>query len=182
MAISKKTRFEIFKRDGFACQYCGKKPPDTLLECDHIQPLFEGGSDDYSNLITSCFECNRGKSCLPLGVSDCERVQQLQLETIAQLAAFNELLINADKARDRHVKWLSKKIASNLGWKRLAKDEENSLSRFARSLTYDRIVNASEKTATKKHGADPASAWRYFCGVCWGMIKDAKNGGIDGKE
>lgn len=34
--VSKRTRFEIFKRDGFACQYCGAHPPSVLLHVDHI--------------------------------------------------------------------------------------------------------------------------------------------------
>lgn len=60
--ISKKLRFEVFKRDGFTCQYCGKSAPEVVLEVDHIKPVSKGGTNDILNLITSCFECNRGKS------------------------------------------------------------------------------------------------------------------------
>ena len=59
--LTKKIRFEVFKRDSFKCQYCGKAAPDVVLEVDHIKPVAEGGSNDILNLITSCFECNRGK-------------------------------------------------------------------------------------------------------------------------
>ncbi|EPB8152956.1 HNH endonuclease [Clostridium perfringens] len=59
--LTKKIRFEVFKRDSFKCQYCGKSAPDVVLEVDHIKPVAEGGSNDILNLITSCFECNRGK-------------------------------------------------------------------------------------------------------------------------
>lgn len=62
-------RFEIFKRDNFTCQYCGATPPDTILEVDHVIPVSKGGSDEVSNLVTSCFECNRGKRDKPLGES-----------------------------------------------------------------------------------------------------------------
>lgn len=34
--ISKKKRFEVFKRDMFTCVYCGCKPPDVILEIDHV--------------------------------------------------------------------------------------------------------------------------------------------------
>jgi len=61
MALSKKLRFEVFKRDSFTCQYCGRKAPDIILEVDHIQPVAKDGKDTITNLITSCFECNRGK-------------------------------------------------------------------------------------------------------------------------
>ena len=59
--ISKSTRFEVFKRDSFTCQYCGKSAPDVVLEVDHINPVSKGGDNDISNLITACFDCNRGK-------------------------------------------------------------------------------------------------------------------------
>ena len=55
-------RFEVFKRDSFTCQYCGRKAPDIILEVDHIEPIAGGGSDDLFNLITSCEDCNAGKS------------------------------------------------------------------------------------------------------------------------
>ena len=59
--VSNKTRFEVFKRDNFTCQYCGKSAPEVVLNVDHIEPVSKGGSNDISNLITSCFECNNGK-------------------------------------------------------------------------------------------------------------------------
>ena len=34
--MSKKMRFDVFKRDGFQCQYCGSTPPSVVLEVDHI--------------------------------------------------------------------------------------------------------------------------------------------------
>ncbi len=59
--ISKKTRFEVFKRDKFTCQYCGRMSPDVILEVDHIKPVADGGTNKLINLITSCRDCNRGK-------------------------------------------------------------------------------------------------------------------------
>jgi hypothetical protein len=61
-ALSKKIRFEVFKRDTFTCQYCGAKAPDVILEVDHIDPVSKGGDNDLLNLITSCKACNAGKS------------------------------------------------------------------------------------------------------------------------
>lgn len=48
MSVSKKIRFEIFKRDGFRCAYCGKAPPVVTLELDHIEPKARGGKDDIT--------------------------------------------------------------------------------------------------------------------------------------
>jgi len=61
MSIGNKQRFEILRRDGFRCQYCGRNGKDVVLEVDHIDPKANGGVDDDDNLITACFECNRGK-------------------------------------------------------------------------------------------------------------------------
>jgi 5-methylcytosine-specific restriction endonuclease McrA len=70
MSLSKKLRFEVFKRDGFKCQYCGNHPPIVVLEVDHINPVSKGGTNEIDNLVTSCFDCNRGKgnrelTCIP---------------------------------------------------------------------------------------------------------------------
>ena len=60
--ILKSIRFEILKRDKFTCQYCGKKAPDIILHVDHMNPVSRGGTNDLLNLITSCLDCNLGKS------------------------------------------------------------------------------------------------------------------------
>lgn len=61
MAVSKSIRFEVFARDSFTCQYCGQRPPEVVLEVDHIHPRSKGGDDQIINLLTSCYDCNRGK-------------------------------------------------------------------------------------------------------------------------
>lgn len=61
ITISKTLRFELFKRDSFTCQYCGRSAPEVVLEIDHIEPLSKGGTNSAFNLITSCYDCNRGK-------------------------------------------------------------------------------------------------------------------------
>lgn len=59
--ISKKVRFEVFKRDKFQCQYCRKSSPDVILNVHHIYPVTNGDSDELVNMITSSFDCNQGK-------------------------------------------------------------------------------------------------------------------------
>lgn len=83
-AISKKTRFEVFKRDNFTCQYCGKMAPDVVLEVDHINPVKNGGGNEFINLVTSCFDCNRGKGKIRLSESDEVKKQHEQLKTLSK--------------------------------------------------------------------------------------------------
>lgn len=62
MAVSKRLRFEIFRRDSHTCRYCGATPPDVPLRIDHVTPVALGGGDTPDNLVTSCEPCNSGKS------------------------------------------------------------------------------------------------------------------------
>lgn len=64
MAISRRLRFEILRRDGHACRYCGAMAPDAKLTVDHVIPVALGGSDEAANLVTACSECNSGKSSI----------------------------------------------------------------------------------------------------------------------
>lgn len=80
--IPKKIRFEVFKRDAFTCQYCGKKAPDVVLEVDHIKPVSKGGKNELLNLVTACFECNRGKRNIELSDRQELEVQRKQLEEL----------------------------------------------------------------------------------------------------
>lgn len=60
-SISMSQRFEVFRRDGFTCVYCGRRPPHVELHVDHVRPVSKGGTNDLSNLRTACNECNLGK-------------------------------------------------------------------------------------------------------------------------
>lgn len=59
--IPQGVRFDVFRRDNFACVYCGAQSPAAVLECDHKVAVANGGSDAIDNLVTACFDCNRGK-------------------------------------------------------------------------------------------------------------------------
>ena len=80
--LSKSVRFEVFKRDSFKCQYCGKSAPDVVLEVDHIIPVSKGGDNDISNLITACFDCNRGKRDKKLTDNQSAKLQKEELDKL----------------------------------------------------------------------------------------------------
>ncbi|MFF0092771.1 HNH endonuclease [Streptomyces canus] len=62
MAVSQRKRFEVLRRDGFRCRYCGAGAATAALEVDHVTPVALGGTDDLGNLVTSCGPCNDGKA------------------------------------------------------------------------------------------------------------------------
>jgi 5-methylcytosine-specific restriction endonuclease McrA len=49
-------RKNVIRRDGFRCQYCGRR--DLPLTIDHMLPKSRGGEDSWENLITACTRCN----------------------------------------------------------------------------------------------------------------------------
>jgi 5-methylcytosine-specific restriction endonuclease McrA len=53
------TKAEVFRRDNFTCQYCGKKT--NKLTIDHILPRHLGGTHTWTNLVAACPECNHKK-------------------------------------------------------------------------------------------------------------------------
>ena len=55
----KLTRREIFRRDNYTCQYCGKHSLDLTI--DHIIPRHLGGPHTWENVITACASCNHHK-------------------------------------------------------------------------------------------------------------------------
>ncbi|MFQ5958780.1 MAG: HNH endonuclease [Alphaproteobacteria bacterium] len=55
------TRFNVFLRDRFACQYCGTGFPTEELTFDHIVPRSRGGRATWENVVTACVRCNRSK-------------------------------------------------------------------------------------------------------------------------
>lgn len=65
-SISKRVRFSVFSRDGFTCKYCGRQSDEVKLVIDHIDPVSNGGTNEETNLITSCEPCNQGKAAKKL--------------------------------------------------------------------------------------------------------------------
>ena len=63
-AFIRRQRERIFVRDGWLCVYCWQKRPRRRLVIDHKMPIVLGGSDDDSNLVTSCRKCNRAKGTM----------------------------------------------------------------------------------------------------------------------
>jgi 5-methylcytosine-specific restriction endonuclease McrA len=55
------SRTNVYRRDGFACQYCGAQPGVALLTLDHVLPRAQGGRTEWTNIVTACHDCNRKK-------------------------------------------------------------------------------------------------------------------------
>lgn len=119
-AISKTLRFEVFKRDSFTCQYCGQMSPDVILEVDHINPINNDGDNNILNLITSCFDCNRGKGKKLLTDNQIIKKQQEQLKEMnekrEQLKLMLEWKKELEKFLDEQVDEIEKLLSKSTGF------------------------------------------------------------------
>ena len=56
------TRFNVFLRDRFSCQYCGNGFIASELTFDHVIPKSRGGRTSWTNVVAACGPCNRRKA------------------------------------------------------------------------------------------------------------------------
>jgi len=103
-SITKKIRFEVFKRDSFTCQYCGKSAPEVILHVDHIEPKSKGGTNELFNLITACFDCNMGKKDRKLDDSTVLKKQKEELDKLNIKRQQLEMLMEYRKSLIEDVK------------------------------------------------------------------------------
>lgn len=54
------TRHEVFRRDGYTCQYCGRQTKELTL--DHMVPRYKGGRHVWDNVVSACIPCNNHKA------------------------------------------------------------------------------------------------------------------------
>lgn len=178
--VSKRVRFEIFKRDGFACQYCGQTPPAVVLEIDHIVAVVEGGSSEPHNLITACFDCNRGKGAVPLSdrasPEDLKVRRELVQERVEQAEAYEMMLQERRRAEDAAIDEVIAVYEESFeGWTLLDKNRP-SIRNFLRQLPKTEVIEAMEIACTRMARNEKANsrspAFHYFCGVCWRKIRE----------
>lgn len=175
--LSKKTRFDVFKRDGFKCQYCGAHPPSVLLHVDHIKPVAEGGQNDIDNLVTACEPCNLGKGARPLSVVPQSLAEKSAMvaEREAQLLGYQEILESKHDRVEEELWRVAEVIdpgSSKTGMKR---DWTASIKRFNEKLGVHFCLDAAD-IARAKYSYGGKRTFLYFCGICWNKIREENNG------
>lgn len=165
-------RFEIFKRDKFTCQYCGRTPPEVMLELDHIVPLSQGGSEEFSNLITSCFDCNRGKAGRPIGFTkirgDLEQEMEALTEKERQLKEYHRLRATIRKRQDKEIKLIDQKLneASPATQKVcLSEHGRESFRRFLTIFPVEMVLDAVDIAIARVGMANPDDTIKYTYGI-----------------
>lgn len=174
-AISKRVRFEIFKRDGFICQYCGAHPPAVILHVDHIIPVVEGGGNEDTNLVTACDGCNLGKAAVSLDsipASLASRATEVK-EREEQIRGYSEVMA-AQRERIEDDCWQVGDIfVDQFRLTGIRKDWFQSIRQFVERLGVHECIRAME-IATSRKPWSKNQCFLYFCGVCWRLIREGE--------
>lgn len=184
MAVSKRLRFEIFRRDNHTCRYCGAAAPDVSLTVDHVVPEALGGSDEADNLVTACADCNSGKTSVPPGAPLVEDVAQGALrwakamERAAAIQAsdqdrFQEFVDHFDALwSDWHVGASDAEDGEPLP---LPGDYTQSLHRLYALGLDGEFVKYAIRTAMEAPRVKTHNVFRYFAGVCWRHLEERQD-------
>jgi hypothetical protein len=159
--LSLRLRFEIFKRDGFQCVYCGATPVQSPLHVDHVIPVAEGGDNKPSNLVTACRDCNLGKSAVPL-----ERKRlapaittQADEDHAQQILAYLAIQRQVEAAKEEVVDVVAQRWEEVVG--PLSAEMSNMLRHDVETWPYPKLDEAMRITARKTGSVgEPYVYWR----------------------
>lgn len=170
IALTKKIRFEVFKRDGFKCVYCGNTPPNVLLEVDHVIPVSKGGTNQIDNLVCSCYDCNRGKSAneltnLPETIQS--KAELLKLKT-KQYKELKKLQIEADEILNDEVNEIHYIYKEHFPYHCFNDKFKLSVKMFLSKLGFMVVKDAMERSCARFNSY---TSLDYFCGICWNKIR-----------
>lgn len=177
--ISKKTRFEVFKRDSFKCQYCGKSAPEVVLEVDHIKPVAEGGKTTMLNLITACRDCNRGKGKRKLDDKTELAKQKAELDLLNEKRLQMEMLLEWKKELseiiENQVDILELELVDVAVGYRLTTETRKKLKALIKEFGFNEVYEACERATLQYPLA--YDRIKKIGGICYNR---RKAGGKDG--
>jgi hypothetical protein len=176
MAVSKRLRFEILRRDNHTCRYCGATAPEAALTVDHVIPTSLGGTTEPTNLVAACRDCNAGKSSSSPNAPVVADVKQRTLEWGAAIQRWTAIRAAEREKRDEYVATFSKAWNDwhwGIGENTFPRpsDWEPSIWQFYEvGLPVGELVDAVQ-IACGSRSVHVDNAWRYMCGVVWRKVE-----------
>ncbi|AEK07836.1 HNH endonuclease [Mycobacterium phage Yoshi] len=166
MAVTKRLRYEILRRDNNTCRYCGGKSPDVTLTIDHVVPVSLGGSDDPSNLVAACKDCNAGKTS---SNPDAPLVDTVSEDALRWAVAMRQAAAEIAE-EDEKIERILDAVAE--AWKPFYKPSDWSASvvTFIKAGLSEADLLAMVDVAYRKRGIS-SDRWSYFCGCCWSRLR-----------
>lgn len=172
MAVSKRTRFEVLRRDGHRCRYCRRE--DLPLTVDHVIPRSLGGSDGPENLVAACRDCNLGKAASSPDETLVADVAADAQRWANALAAAAQSMLDAFHADQPLVDQVAALWDSYNAWGRAAlpADFGSKIRRWlSLGLPAEILIDNVHRAWTRDEIAAP-SRFRYFAGICWHQITE----------
>ncbi|GFE20126.1 hypothetical protein Sliba_05790 [Streptomyces nigrescens] len=177
MAVSKRLRYEILRRDNHTCRYCGATAPDAPLRIDHVTPVALGGADTPDNLVTACQDCNSGKSSATTDAAVVADVADDAMRWAAAMRQAASNLVEQEKPkleyRDAFLgEWQRwgvgkgaerKAVELPAGWKA-------SVDRFRVAGLPMQIWADIVDTAMGNDKVLEVNKFKYSCGIAWNKV------------
>ncbi|MFF7327213.1 HNH endonuclease [[Kitasatospora] papulosa] len=177
MAVSKRLRYEVLRRDNHTCRYCGATAPDVPLRVDHVTPVALGGTDTPNNLVTSCEPCNSGKSSATV---DSALVENVADDAIRWAAAMQQA---ADDLLEQEKPKLEYRAGFLKEWNRwgygegedrkaigLPDDWKASVERFRIAGLPAWVWREIVDVAMGNGKVLDANKFKYCCGIAWNKV------------
>lgn len=179
MAVSKRLRYEILRRDSHTCRYCGASAPDVPLRVDHVTPVALGGGDEPSNLATSCHDCNSGKTSTN---PDAPLVADVADDALRWAAAMQQA---ADDLRDKQAPKVAYRKHFEKSWRGWTREDgwktvhvelpdswKSSLDTFYEAGLPKEVWPDIVEKAMTNPTVRVDNTFRYACGIAWRMVKE----------
>lgn len=174
MAVSRRLRYEILRRDNYTCRYC--RSTGNELTVDHVKPTALGGTDDPSNLVAACKDCNAGKSSNSPDAALVARVDEDAVRWAAAVRRAAERWLAAQQDGWAYGDvvgraWDGSNEAYRRSWARLPDDWTDSVEQWrALGIPAEMVADSIGVAMRAKH-VPPSGVWRYACGVVWAKYK-----------
>lgn len=173
VAIPKRLRFEVLRRDNHTCRYCGRAAPDVKLHIDHVVPVILGGGDEPANLVTACSDCNGGKTSSAPDQTTVAEVDATAVKWAAAMARAAEESRQVSDGRLDTYEGVLNAFPSYYRHDRIPGDFRDTVNQFLDAgLPADVVVEMAHVAATK-YGV--TQRWNYFCGCCWTKLRQLQD-------
>lgn len=163
MAVNARLRYEVLRRDGYACRYCGAKAPEVALHVDHVVPVALGGSDDPSNLTASCEPCNAGKASAAPDAPTVAEVDARHLRWRAALAQAAEELTLVDPEVQKAIDGVREAFDK---FRPLTSAQEDTIAKYVRDGLPAAVVIDAAWIAIGREWVALDGMFAYAMGIC----------------
>lgn len=181
MSVSRSLRYQVLRRDNHTCRYCGRSAPEVKLAIDHVIPAALGGSDEASNLVTACVDCNGGKAATPPDAALVSDVEEMAVRWAAAMRFASAHLAGLRAQRDEireafEDAWNGWTYTDAAGEKKtvdLPTSWPNSIDSLANAgLKIEDIEDCVDVAMRTEKVQD---RFRYFCGVAWRTVRELQD-------